>query len=225
MDKNAAAAILRFKAAYKPALTVHLGDFLDTAAFRTGAKGTKDEARKIKPDLNAGLVFLDSLAPNVVLCGNHEARLWSWATHHSAIVSDCAQGIIEAIEATCTKFKARLIPYSYKACYEFANVRAMHGEFFNENACRDHAEAYAPQGGIVVHAHTHRAGHARGRRADNPLGLCVGTLAAIPAMEYAAHRRSTLSWSAGFVYGEHNGKAARLQLFDNGQEQSWRLPI
>lgn len=223
-DPNALAAVLRFKAAYKPDFTAHLGDFLDTAAFRSGARGTEDESEPIQPDLVSGLVFLDKLAPNVILCGNHEARLYRLQHHSNAIVSKCAGDIIASIEAQARQSRAKLIPYSFKACYEFANVRLMHGEFYNENAIRDHAEAYAPQGGIVVTAHTHRAGHARGRRVDNPLGLNVGTLASVPCMEYAAHRRSTMSWSAGFVWGVHNGKTAQLWLQDNGQDRVWRLP-
>jgi hypothetical protein len=158
------------------------------------------------------------------LCGNHEARLWRLRHHPNAIVSKCASDIVDAIDAQCRLLRAKLIPYTYKASFDFANARVIHGEFYNENAIRDHAEAYAPQGGIVVTSHTHRAGHARGRRHDNPLGLNVGTLAAIPNMDYAAHRRSTLSWSGGFVWGEYNERQAHLWLHDNAQENIWHLP-
>lgn len=223
-DRAATKALLEFREKFKPQFVADLGDFIDTAAFRAGSKGDADEAEPIQPDLKSGLEFIEQMRPNVILCGNHEARLWRLAGHYNAIVAELAQRIIGDIQSTAKKLKATLIPYTYKAHYPLANCRLMHGEFFNESATRDHAEAYAPQGGIVVHAHTHRAGYARGRRADNPAAFCVGTLAAIPNMEYAAHRRSTLAWSGGFVYGETNGERCQLYLHDNGQEQLWRLP-
>jgi hypothetical protein len=95
---------------------------------------------------------------------------------------------------------------------------------YNEQCIRDHAETYAPQGGAVVFGHSHRAGMARGRRSDNPLGFNTGCGIDIEKAGYAHHRRSTLSWTHGFVWGSHNGKRSQLYLLDNGQNREWLLP-
>jgi hypothetical protein len=93
---------------------------------------------------------------------------------------------------------------------------------YGENATRDHAEAL----GNCVHAHTHRPGIAKGRRSDNPTGYCAGTLASIPAMEYAKTNRSTLSWAGGMVWGEYCDDASQLYLHEQPQGVTeWRLPL
>ena len=82
---KALAAILKFKQSFKPDLTAHLGDAFDTTAFRSGARGTKDEAEPIDPDIASGLDFLEKLQPTVFLFGNHEDRLTSLASHPNAM--------------------------------------------------------------------------------------------------------------------------------------------
>ncbi len=42
-DQSALATALKFKSAWKPDTVMHLGDFMDLAALRSGAKGTPDE--------------------------------------------------------------------------------------------------------------------------------------------------------------------------------------
>ena len=223
IDPNASAAVLAFKDKYKPHTTVHLGDFLDTAAFRGGAKGTEDESREIAPDFNAGLTFIKKLRPQIILNGNHEARLWRLANHHNAIVSECAQGLIERIRTAAAICKAEYVEdWSIRAYRTLGNYKVMHGYMYGENACRDHAEAH----GNVIFAHTHRAGMAKGRRDDNPTGYCVGTLSNIPNMDYAAARRSTLSWAGGFVWGEYCDTQTVCWIHEQPQGQTvWRLPL
>lgn len=222
-DQSAIGAVLKFKDRWRPDFTAHLGDFIDAAAFRSGAKGTSDESRKVGPDFSAGVVFLNQLRPNVVLCGNHESRIWKLRGHHSAIVSELAFCIVRDIEKACDKLKARIIPYDYKAHYRLGDCRLMHGTMFGENATRDHAEAYGP----CIHAHTHRAGQARGRRVDNPLGICVGTLTKVANMDYAATRRATLGWSQGLAFGYYSDKTTKAWLCERGQDETgeWMFPI
>ena len=199
-DQDALDAVLRFKKDFKPDFTVHLGDFLDTAALRSGAKGTGDEGRDLDADLCQGLLFLADLRPNLVLCGNHEARVWRLTDHPNAIVAKCAGDLQRSIRSTCKRLGAELV--EYRGIWEkrkIANYSLMHGYLYTENAARDHAEAH----GNVIFAHTHRAGMAIGRRDDDAMGLCVGTLADIPNMDYANTRRATLGWSQGFVWGEY----------------------
>lgn len=223
IDPNAEAAVLRFREAWKPDTCVHLGDFVDTAAFRSGAKGTSDESEPISPDFQAGLDFLKDLRPTMVFNGNHEIRLWKLRSHHNAIISELSSHLIERIQTRVALCKAEYVEdWSIRAYRTIGGYKLMHGYLYSENACRDHAEAH----GNVIFAHTHRAGMAKGRRDDNPTGYCVGTLSDIPNMDYASARRSTLSWCPGFVWGEYCDDHAALWLHTQPQGQKeWRLPI
>jgi hypothetical protein len=223
IDANAAAAVLRFKELWRPETTAHLGDFIDTAAFRSGAVGSNDEYTPIAPDIDAGLQFLDKLRPTILLNGNHEIRLWRLRNNHNAIVSDCANRIISSIETKAAALGALYVrEWGIHAHVMLGDYKLMHGYLFSENACRDHAEAH----GNVIHAHTHRAGVQKGRRDDCPTGYCVGTLSNVPAMEYASVRRSTLSWSGGLVWGEYCDDRLVCWLHEQPQGQvEWRLPI
>lgn len=224
-DEKATNAVLRFAAEYKPNTVIHLGDFLDLACLRAGATGGADESRSPVPDVAQGFAFLEALKPNVVLMGNHEDRLWRLRESPKAIVATLAEGFIKEIETICGKLKAKLVPYCYGAQHQLADVVFMHGWLYNENCIRDTAEAYAPRNGAVVFAHSHRAGMARGRRLDNPMGFNTGALIDIKAAEYAKHRRATLSWSQGFVWGEYTDTETVLWLHDAGQKGLWQLPL
>jgi hypothetical protein len=223
IDPIARAAILNFKEHWKPHTTIHLGDFVDTAAFRAGAKGTSDESEPISPDFQAGLDFLKDLRPQLVFCGNHEARLWRLRCHHNAIISQLSNDLIERIRTRVALCKADLVEdWSVRAFRTVGNYKFGHGYMFGENACRDHAEAH----GNIVFAHTHRAGMAKGRRDDSPTGYCVGTLSNIPNMDYAGARRATLSWAGGFVWGEYTSDRCVLWLHEQPQNQTeWILPL
>lgn len=223
IDPVACNAVLAFKERWKPDITGHLGDFLDTTAFRSGAKGTADESRSIEPDIELGLNFLRDLHPSYIFCGNHEARLWHLAKSPNAIVRKCAEDIILRIRVRASLCNAELIEtWGIAGWRQIANYKFMHGYMFSENSCRDHAEAH----GNIVFAHTHRAGIAKGRRDDSPTGMCVGTLSNIPNMDYAQARRATLSWSGGFVWGEYCEDRCVLWLHEQPQNQKeWVLPI
>lgn len=216
-SQRAIDAVLRFRDEFKPHFVAHLGDFLDTTAFRAHATNTPDEGANISEDIAAGLRFLIQLRPNVVLCGNHEDRLWRLRAHPKAIVAECAARIVSDIQQLCDRARIKLIPYAYEAHYQLGNYKLLHGVLFGENATRDHAEMF----GNCVHAHTHRPAVAQGRRADHPTAYCVGTLANIPAMDYAKTRRSTYGWGYGFVWGYYSNTQCVLQLWDNQQSDEW----
>lgn len=224
IDEAAAKAVCKFRDSYKPKHVIHLGDFLDTAALRSGAKGSEDESEPIRPDMQSGLEFLTKLRPTMVLCGNHEDRLWRLRAHHSAVVAELTSMLVSEIESTCRRLRAPLFPWSGSwQGVMLHGWRFMHGTLFSENATRDHAEAY----GNVIHAHTHRPAVAKGRRIDNPTGICVGTLTRIRELEYAKARRATLSWGQAFAWGELGPKGSFVNLClgpQEGQEGEWRLP-
>lgn len=222
LDANAAAAVCKFIKSFKPHIVIHLGDFCDTTAFRAGAKGQPDEGMPIEPDVDGGLNFLKAIKPSIVFCGNHEDRLWRLRNSPNAIVSMCAEEVIRRIETTCSLMRATLVPYHIRTGWrKIGNYRFGHGYMYNVSAARDHAEAV----GNVVFAHTHRTMLDKGRRIDNPTGICVGTLSDIPNMDYAKARRQTLGWSQGFVWGEYTDDECQLWLHEHPQGKSqWRLP-
>ncbi|NDF01617.1 MAG: hypothetical protein EB034_25645, partial [Verrucomicrobia bacterium] len=137
-DRKAIAAVLKFRDAFKPDVCIHLGDFCDTTAFRSGAKGTSDESEPIQPDVDGGIDFLEKLRPTLVFCGNHEDRLYRMQHSSNAIVSHCAAGVIAEIQKTCGKLKAELVEWSgITQGRVIGGHRFMHGVFYNENATRD----------------------------------------------------------------------------------------
>lgn len=220
-DPVAIDAVLRFRESYNPHAVIHLGDFTDMTAFRSGAKGTADQSAPVDPDVDAGLDFLEKLEVTTVMAGNHENRLWIARESNDAVVAHAASTIVQGIQTHCNKLKADLIPYT--GIWQgkmLGNYRLMHGVFFSENASRDHAEAF----GNCIHAHTHRAAIAKGRRSDNPTAFCVGTLTRSSDASFAQTRKSTLAWSQGFVFGEFCDTHCQLWLHENQVEGNWKLP-
>lgn len=222
---DARKAVLKFLKEYKPHTVVHLGDFCDTTAFRSGASGTADESEPIEPDIDGGLTFLAEIGATHVLCGNHEDRLWHMARSPNAMKAYAAGKCIGALEDHARKFKYQLKKWdgAFQGI-QLGGTTFLHGYLYSENATRDHAEAH----GNVVHAHNHKPGLAFGRRIDNPLGIGVGTLTRRREMGYAKARRATLAWGMAFAYGTFTDTSCRLNLCLGPQEQhagsQWTLP-
>lgn len=220
-DPAALDAVLRFRDAYKPDFVAHLGDAIDCTAFRAGAKGNKDEAAPVSPDFEAGLAFLKWLRPNVFLLGNHEDRLVQLSKHYNAIVSGYAAELMCHIFDQCKRTKTKIVDYSYGAHFMLGNYKLIHGTIYTENAARDHAELH----GNVIHAHSHRAQMATGRRSDAPVGIAVGCLMDPAKAGYAKARKSTYAWSQGFAWGEFTDRQAVVWLHVQPQGlKQWILP-
>jgi hypothetical protein len=226
-NAKAIEAVLKFVDRWKPKHRIHLGDAYDFTAFRTGARpnsGDPDEARPIGPDIIKGQHFLDRFAPTVFCMGNHEHRLVKLCGHYNEVISTAANSVLKDCLAPIKKHNAKLIPYTIHddGWYKLGGYRWGHGHLYGENFLRDSAESF----GSCVVAHAHRAGVSKGRCLGNPTAYCVGTLADIPQMGYASGRRSTLSWSHGFVFGEVCGDEAHLSLWEWPQgTTNFRLPI
>jgi len=227
---QAKAAVLLFKNRFKPDITIHLGDAIDTAAFRSGARGIDaDSAEPVAPDIDGGMMFLRELKADTYLFGNHEARLTALSNSPNAVIAYASSRALFHIEEACQKIKTRIIPYD--GIYQkmmIGDVLFTHGTFYNEMAARDMAEAY---GSKVVFAHTHRAMQAPGRTMKPSQGYCVGTLTRKREMTYASFRRATMGWGMGLVAAEiREGKnpASQVWLFtgpSEGEDHGWRLPF
>ena len=218
-DPKAIDSVLRFIAGYNPHERIHLGDFTDMSAFMGGSDGEGDP---VKPDLIAGLDFLEAMRATQILCGNHEARLWRDRRSHNELRVLAAETAIEAIETTALKLHAQLYQYTgIWQAYRLGNFIFTHGTIYNENSARDMAEIY----GNVIFAHTHKASIQAARTYRQAIGISVGTLTKRGVMEYANTRRSTLAWSQGFVFGEYceTELHPQLHIHDGGDE--WKLPL
>jgi len=220
-DRKALEAVIKFRESFKPDTCVHLGDFTDLSCFMSSAN-LANQSEAPQPDVDGGIEFLNRLRPNLILCGNHEDRLWRLQNSPNAIVSHAAYDIIKQITATAKTLRAELVPYGGVFQQRvIGGVTYTHGTVYNENSPRDMAEMY----GNVVFAHTHKVGTAKGRRADSPTGYCVGTLTRRAALDYAKTRRATLAWSQGFVWGYYCGDQSQLWLHEHNHAfGEWILP-
>jgi predicted phosphodiesterase len=227
---KAKASVLEARAKFKPDRIIHLGDAMDTSAFRSGARGIDaDSAEPVAPDIDGGLMFLRELKADTYLFGNHEARLTALSNSPNAVIAYASGRALYHIEEECAKMGTRIIPYD--GIYQkvmIGDVMFTHGTFYNEMAARDMAEAY---GGKVVFAHTHRAMQAPGRTMNASHGYCVGTLTRKREMTYASCRRATMGWGMGLVCAEiREGRnpVSQVWLFtgpSEGEDHGWRLPF
>jgi len=222
IDPQARDAALTFKERWKPKTTLHLGDFFDLAALRSGAGPTsEDSAKSISEDVSEGIDFLQELRPQHILYGNHEARLSAYAASPNAVMARAAQSVIQEIEDCAKKCKARITPYNIRTgVVKLGNTSFLHGYMFNISAIRDHAEAY----GRCVHAHIHRTGEEQARNASGDTGYSLGMLASFD-MEYASTRRATLSWKQGFAFGEFADNYCTVNICSRAYGEPWRLPL
>lgn len=208
IDRDAWRAALKFKADLRPDFTFHLGDFCDTTAFRSG-RSEMDSSEPVEPDLETGLQHLGELEPQLVLCGNHEQRLWRYRGSRNEVVAYAAHHAIEHVRKTALRLKAELVEYEgIWSGRMLGNHLLTHGTIYNVNAARDMAEMY----GNVIFGHTHTAAIAKGRRADCPTGYNIGALVSAPNMDYAANRRQTMAWSTAWIWGEYCANEARPTL-------------
>lgn len=223
INPDIAEQVIKFRHRWKPNTVVHLGDFVDTACYRTGAAGSKDEYADPEYDAQCGMTFMRELGVTHLTMGNHDMRPYELRNHPKQMVAKAAEIVCRRLDEYFKRQKIKVM-MNYKITehpyFTFGNFKFMHGFMYGENAIRDHAESF----GNVVHAHTHRPGHATGRRSDDVEGFCVGTLSDIPNMDYAQRRRATLAWGHGLVFGEYNDTSAHLWLC-NGKHGKLHFPL
>lgn len=225
IDRKSWEQVLRFRDRWRPAETIHLGDFLDTAAWRAGARRDPDDpdrSSSFSDDYLHGMTHLKELMPTRVHYGNHENRLAGLVKSPSAVVAYAAEQGMQAIEGTIKKLRAQVYPYDIEAGLSLlGDTVFLHGFSFSENAVRDTIESL---GKSVVMAHLHRPEIARGRVIGSPTGICTGTLANIGAMGYARQRRATYRWGHGFAYGEYCQDAC-VSWLATPVKGEWRFPV
>ena len=215
--------VLAFKRRFDPHYVMELGDIVDTAAMRSGARGTPDEGKDLGEDKVRGIQWLEEYEPTHITYGNHDWRLVELSNSPNAIVSCAAKSLWNAIETTAAKLKAKTKPYDFEHnWFQIGGTYWGHGFWFNEAAVRDTAEYL---GGPVVMAHLHAPQQVVGRTRQWSQSFCVGTLADIDKLTYARRRRATARWGAGVVFGEVCEDKAQLWLSSAPKGESLHFPL
>lgn len=213
INKDAAAAVAKFAADYKPQVRIHLGDFIDADAFRAGALRS-GEGSDIIGDLIYGLEFLKRIEFTTIFQGNHEDRLYRLLSESkSELVQYAAGDVVHKMEGMISELKADYVPYagmSNPASYrELGGTLFCHGFAFGMMAPRDHVES---TGRPIVMGHIHKIAAQPGRLPGAPMGYAVGCLCDIPAMTYAKNRRETGTWDHAICYGETTDKWCSVNI-------------
>jgi len=206
-DETAIDAVLTMRDKWNPNIVVHLGDWCDTTAFRSGAVGSSDESEPVAPDIDGGLSFLRKYRPTHVLDGNHEDRIPRMLSHRNALVAYAAQQATDYIDRTFVEIGCRRIPYD--GVFQklvIGDVTFTHGTIYNENTARDMAEMY---GGKVIFGHTHSFGILHG--ATNVPSMC---------QEYMGYNNSITNQAQGIVLVDEFDKR-HLIVASRGRLTPW----
>lgn len=228
IDPKARAAVLKFKRDYKPDKFLHLGDAVDMACLRAGARRDPDEpdrAESLLDDMLAGISFLhecfDGVASSTFLMGNHEARAVQLMHSGNQVVAYAAGQLVQRIHDELARYKTEIVPYAglnKKCVRKLGDVSFLHGELFNVSAARDTAETI---GGHCVFGHTHKIAMEAGRTHADAMGFNLGCLIRLDA-QYAQGRRATCQWKHGFAFGSYCDDAATVTL--HTLSPHYRLP-
>lgn len=215
--------VLQFKKRFDPHVAFDLGDLIDTAAFRSGAHGTKDEAEPIAPDRMAAVDWIRKYQPTHITWGNHDWRPYELQFHHNAIIAEAAATVWTRLIDAAKEVGAKTKPYDIKKGWFFMGGYGWtHGYMYSESAVRDHSEM---AGVPVVMAHIHRPLQERGRMLIDRPSFCVGTLGDLDKFDYARRRRAFTRWAAGMVFGEMCENNSRLWLVSARQDEALRFPF
>jgi predicted phosphodiesterase len=233
VDPVAWDTVLKFKEIYKPDTIAHLGDFIDLSALMSNGAGTGSTGDDVTPDIDTGIVHLKQLLAGCkdpyVFCGNHEHRAWRLMNSKNAVTAYCAHKIVNSIEETTKKLKARLIPYSgIFQVVDIADIGLTHGTIFNEMAARDMAIRYCNgKRKKICFGHTHKVSIQSANTEHGGTGYNIGTLTARGELEYANTRPSTFAWTQAFLWGEYceSLNQSSLQITQRANGEVWRLPI
>ena len=222
VSPQARADALAFKDRFRPEVRFDLGDMSDTACFRSGAAGTKDESVSPRDDHQAALEWMEEYEPTHVAWGNHDWRIYELMSHPKAIVAELARKLWCEQQEMVAALHAETRPYDIEAGWFYMGGHAWgHGYMFNLFAVRDHAEMI---GLPVVIAHLHAPQQIEGRTITDTSSFCVGGLVDDRNLGYGRRRRNSLTHGHGVVYGEISDTEARLWLARSPNGQPIQFP-
>jgi len=187
---------------FKPAEIIHLGDLFDFYAVSVHDKNPRratELAREIKEGRTL-LKQLANLAPTRLIYGNHEDRLKRY-------ISAKAPELYELVTAESLiglgEMGVKTTPY--RQSYKVGKMRFTHD--VNGKAGK-HAVvgSLEAMGHNVCIGHIHRIGyHVNGNlEGDRHVGLSVGWLGDLNAIDYMHRDTITKDWALGFGFGFHD---------------------
>ena len=222
-NPEAVDALLRFIGVFKPDIRIFGGDLFDFRAIRRNASKA-EQSDSMMADVEAGLHFLRSFHPHVFLRGNHDERIWDVARFtESGMIRDAAETGIKDIERRVKELKCRMLPYdSRKGVYKLNNLVFIHGYAAGIYATKKMTEIYAPQGGCVLHGHTHGIQHTTIARLGKAEGRGVGCLADLNP-EYNRHQTACLVHQHGFAYGIVGASGYEVFQAKPDKEGTWHV--
>lgn len=219
-----------FIEAYKPHTVAHLGDWVDTRAYRRGAAGTGDQSANVREDMTSGQQFLTmlfdhrSIQRRLLFAGNHEHRVYELTDSPDAIKADNAQTILQSWEGWAKRWRCDggLIPYDIEDGWKQLGRDCLigHGYMHNKNAVAAHAEML---GRKVIFGHLHRVEARPAETLDHAKGYCIGWLG--DRIGYERRRRATLAWGNGIAFGEYNDESTMVTLCERPSNGPWRIPV
>ena len=213
---------MEFMRQFRPQVRFHLGDLVDTACFRGGAVGSKDECRSPRDDMSAAARLIEEYRPTHLAWGNHDWRLYDLMSHPKAIVATLAGQLWTDLTGRLEKIKCRTVPYDIQdGWFHEGGCAWGHGFMFSMQAIRDHAEM---MGKPVVMAHLHHPHQTDGRTVHDTPSFCVGALADDRQLTYGRRRRQSLTHGPGIVYGEMAEEESHLWLIRAENGKPMRFP-
>lgn len=192
-------AFWRFDAEWKPAVRIFGGDLCDLRPLRTGA--SEEERREtMQHDVRCGIDFLQRWRPNYWLLGNHDFRLWDWASRGNGAVSELAGLGVKDLEAKAKRLRCDILPYDKRdGILRLGRAKFLHGFFCGETAAKRHALIY----GACMFGHTHAIEEAPIAGLERRVARGVGCLCQLNH-DYNSRTPSSLRHANGWAYGVIN---------------------
>jgi hypothetical protein len=198
---------------------IMLGDLWNFESLRNGA--SEDERRvRITEDFVAGLNFLDTFRPNVLLLGNHDIRLWDaverQGVRKSGWLAEYAGEMVKEFTGLAKILKIKVHPYDKKAgVFRKGGIAFAHGFGGGGRLNINMASAY----GDVVFGHGHRITRDTVMKGGSPVtGYQLGCLCN-KDMFYVRSDLHALKQQHGFGCGVLAGRHSTVQQIEiaNGQ--------
>jgi hypothetical protein len=215
--------LLAFCETWKPNYRIHLGDLWDFSPLRRGAS-QEEKAHGIADDFIEGLKFLDDYKPNYLTLGNHDDRIYQYATH-------CADGMLrerceELVIASEKEFKRRKITFCEYKVTQYLRLpeggpKLIHGFRSTVSPARAHYDNW----GSCLHGHCHTVDEHTARHIDGGKAYSVGCMADLNQLSYSDRQPAKLGHRNGFLYGIINTKTGDWKAWQVSKENEvWISP-
>jgi hypothetical protein len=216
INRDCAAAFLRFVEDYRPHVKMHLGDWNDQTAFMgkaITAPGGQEACEPIADDMAAGVEFIKEYRPRYLWQGNHDHRPYKFLSHPNQMVRTAAQTVVADMERFAKSIRAELIPYhgvhDARSWRTLGGTAFGHGFMHGLSACEQHVWLLrAP----CVFGHTHRVDQRSARTLGGMIGRTIGCMADIDRLTYAHASQSTAGWRNAWAYGEYSNNWCTVEV-------------